>query len=143
MLLVLHVLLNDFERCAAHGGAKITVCPEGGYTGFEPFKLLPENTAGTAFRLLDELVDTELWIYLHQKVNVVGHDFHCHEVAFGLRCNLSNDYFQALIYSIHQHRTPVLWCPYDVIDAAVYHVAVGFVGDAVLTHKRIIYDAAK
>ena len=77
-------------------------------------------------------MDTVLRIDFHKEVDVFWHDFQFDKL--GKRCStyVLDNLFKSDVNSADQHRTAVLWTPYNVILARVNHVMVRFVADGIL-----------
>lgn len=65
MLLVLHVLLDDAQGRTPDRRDEVAIGPQRREPRLQPRELLPQRTAAPPLGELDELVDTELRVYLH------------------------------------------------------------------------------
>src|ERR1700688_2181948 len=81
-----------------------------------------------AFDLADEPMHAILWIYLDQKVDVIGHPFQFDDFAPSRGGRLSDENFQPRIHGLDQDRTPVFRAPNHVVFAGINHVVVALVG---------------
>ncbi len=95
--LVLDVLFDDFQRRSADRADKKRTGPQRQHMAFEDWELLPQQPGTAPFQLLDQPVDPELWIHLHQQVYVIGHDFHFYHGCLQLKRSCCDDLFQTNI----------------------------------------------
>jgi hypothetical protein len=72
-------------------------------------------------------MNTELWVYLNQQVNVVWHDFQCDYFRPIFLGYLFEDGSATFRYVSHEHRASVLWAEHDVVLAGVHDVVVRLV----------------
>lgn len=125
--LVFDVLLDYFERIAANGGYKVTICPESRYSASELWELLPKNTTAPAFYLFYKPMYSVLRVALNQQVNMVWHCFHFNDFTKPFSTNLVNDLLQPRFHITTNYIASVLWAPDDVILARIRDVIVRFV----------------
>ena len=78
-------------------------------------------------------MDAELQVYLHEQMDVVGHDFHLYDVDMVFFADIFYEFLQANIDTIDQDLTAVFWTPNHMIFAGVHHIMIAFI-----FHENII-----
>ena len=78
-------------------------------------------------------MDTELWVYLHEQMYMVRHDFHLYDVDAKLVANFLYEFLQSHIDTIDQDLSAVFWTPDHMIFTGVHHVMITFI-----FHRNII-----
>lgn len=136
-LLILDVPLDDRQRRTTDSRDEIGVRPEGGKPASESRELLSQKSRRSPFSQLDESVDTELWIDFHQDVDMVGHNLYFKKIGARLGCNLTDNLLESSVYTTHEHRSPKLGAPHDVVFAGIDDASV-----ALVLHALIIQVSA-
>ena len=81
ILLLLHVLFDDFQWCSTNGGNEIRIGPQTGEPGPHRVELFSEVVRGDSFDVLDQSVYPELRVYFDQQVDLVWQDFQGNELC--------------------------------------------------------------
>ena len=71
-------------------------------------------------------MDTELWVYFHEQMHMVWHNFHLNDVDVVVITDFFYEGFQSFINAIDQDLTAVFWTPNHMIFARVHHIVVSF-----------------
>ena len=79
------------------------------------------------FDLLHRFMDSELWVYFHEQMYMVRHDFHLYDVDTELLTNFLYEFFQAHIDTIDQDLSAIFWTPNHMILAGVHHIMIAFI----------------
>ena len=127
ILLVLHVLLNDFERCSANGRNKIRIRPQAGQPRSQGLKFFSEVVRRDAFDIFYEAMNPKLWVHFAEHVNVVWHDFQCDDIGSILQSSLTHDFLKPFGDVADKNFAAILRAPNDVVFAAVNHIVVRLV----------------
>ena len=75
----------------------------------------------------------KLRVYLHEQMDVVGHDFHLYDVDVVFAADFLYEFLQAYIDTVDQDLAAVFWTPDYMILAGVHHIVV-----ALIFHRNII-----
>mgnify|MGYP004543594335 CR=1 FL=1 len=71
--------------------------------------------------------------YLHEQMDVVGHDFHLYDVDVVFAADFLYEFLQAYIDTVDQDLAAVFWTPNHMIFARVDHIFI-----ALVLHRYII-----
>lgn len=124
ILLVLDVLLDYRERCAADRDYKIAVRPQGRKAGSALAELCAKDTRGATFYPLHEFVDSKLRINADKEVDVIWHYLQLDNLATELITNLRDEFLQSGVNPVSQNATPILGTPNDMVLADISDVVV-------------------
>ncbi len=94
---------------------------------------MSQNPGSTPFYLLHCFVYSELWVYFHEQMHMIWHDFHLYDIDAEFTTNSVYEFLQAYIDTIDQDLSAVFWTPDYMIFARVYHIIV-----ALIVHENII-----
>lgn len=83
-------------------------------------------------------MNTELRVYLHKQMHMVGHDFHLYDVNMKLITDFFYKLIQSCINTIDQDLTAVFWTPDHMIFARVHHIMITFVFHANIIQQTSI-----
>lgn len=72
-------------------------------------------------------MDTELWVYFHEQMHMVWHNFHLNDVDAIFITDFFYEGFQPYINAIDQDLTAVFWTPNHMIFAGVHHIVVALI----------------
>ena len=69
----------------------------------------------------------KLRVYLHEQMDVVGHDFHLYDVDVVFAADFLYEFLQAYIDTVDQDLAAVFWTPDYMILAGVHHIVIAFI----------------
>jgi len=72
-------------------------------------------------------MDAELWVYLHEQMHMIWHDFHLNDVDTVFVTDFFYEGFQSYINTIDQDLASIFWTPDHMILAGVHHIVVDFI----------------
>jgi hypothetical protein len=102
----------------------------------------PKQPTSAPLDLLDETMDSILWIALNKKMYMVGHCLDFNYVTKTLAANLTNNLLESHINRINDYISPVLRAPNHMVLARVADVIVSFVSHRLnYTSRRCIVNA--
>jgi hypothetical protein len=70
-------------------------------------------------------------------VHVIGHNFELDDLGPEFLRRLEQDFFQARVHAVHEHRSAILGAPNDVVLAGIHNVAVALEWN-ICSHASII-----
>jgi len=117
VLLVFDVLLNDFQRCAAHSRNEVAIRPEGREATLQLRVLFTEEATATAFDLLNQSMDTKLRVALDEQVDVVGHRFEFDNFTVTFFADFLDNLFKTSLDVACEYMASILRAPNDVVLA--------------------------
>jgi hypothetical protein len=124
VLLILDVLLNDRQRCAANRRDEITVGPQSWQAAFNEREVLTQLSRTQSLDFFDQPVYAVLWVYIDQQVDMIGHHFQLDQISVAGQADTLHDSFKGFIGTIHQNGPAVLWTPHNVVLAGENDVAI-------------------
>ena len=75
----------------------------------------------------------KLRVYLHEQMDVVGHDFHLYDVDVVFAADFLYEFLQAYIDTVDQDLAAVFWTPDYMILAGVHHIVIAFIFHGFIT----------
>ena len=117
VLLVLDVLLNDGQWCVTYRGDKIAIGPKRWQATLEERKVLSQFARTQPLDLLDETVNSVLWIHINKQMHMIWHHFQLDKISVPCDAHTLHNTFERLISAIHKNRAAVLRAPHNVVLA--------------------------
>ena len=80
----------------------------------------------------------KLRVYLHEQMDVVGHDFHLYDVDVVFAADFLYEFLQAYIDTVDQDLAAVFWTPDYMILAGVHHIVIAFIFHELIIPLKVI-----